>query len=169
MKTKEDLDKRSSYRLVKVIYFMVLFVSIIKVGSIFYEKSIDYPYDLTKTAITCLVGPNINSNSDDRIEIIKDRFNITGKLTDQQKIQIANEICGIQATSFTETTTQYGDLFLTHNNFFIASEGVMEKVFKLPYFIVMCTVIILVGIIITEILKRILYYILLGSFMFEKK
>ncbi len=169
MKTQEDLNKKIFYRLAKVVYFIVLFVVLFKVGTIFYEKSITYPYNHTKTAITCLVGPNQNDNSDGRIDIKKERYNITGKLTDQQKEQIAKEICEIQATSFIETTTLFSDLFLTHNNFFIASEGVMEKGFKFQYFIGMCLALIIAGIILTEILKRIIYYVVLGTFKPYKK
>ncbi len=163
MKTVEDLNKKVLYRLVKVIYFVVLLLILIKLGSIFFEKSTIYPYNHEKTAITCLVGPNKNDTLSERIDIKKDKYNITGNLTGQQKERIASEICNVPTQIMFETETTYGDLFLTHNNIFIASEGVMEEKFRFFYFAGICIALLIAGATVTEVIRRVVYYVFLGT------
>lgn len=156
METIGELNKKIWYRLVKIIYFVVLLVLIVKIGSIIYDRSIIYPYNETKTAITCA------NNAEKRVDIDKSIYGISGSLTVEQKEKIAKEICGVESTNFYETQTEYS--FLTHNNIFIASEGVMEEKFRLFYFVGFCLLFVLGGAVLTEILRRIVYYIFLGKF-----
>ncbi len=163
MKTVEDLNKKIVYRLAKVIYFTVLLLALIKLGSIFFEKSTIYPYNKQKTAITCLIGPNKNDTLSERINIRKDKYHITDNLTNQQKEQIASEICNVPTTIIFETQTAWSDSFLTHNNVFIASKGVMEEKFRFFYFVGICIAILITGAIMTEIIRRVVYYVFLGT------
>lgn len=156
METIQELNKKVIYRLIKIIYFVALFAVILKVGSVVYDKSIIYPYNETKTAITCL------NDRDNRIDIDKGTYGISGALTMEQKEKIAREICKVEPTVISETQTEYS--YLTHNNIFIASEGVMEEKFRIFYFAGICVLLLIGGAILTEILRRIVYYIFLGKF-----
>ena len=156
MKTIEELNKKIAYRLIKIIYFVVLLGILLKVGSIYYDQSIIYPYNETKTAITCL------NNRDNRVNINKSSYGISGTLTTEQKEKIAREICKIEPTAIYETQSEYS--FLTHNNVFIASEGVMEEKFRIFYFVAICILLLVGGAILTEVLRRIVYYVFLGKF-----
>src|SRR3989344_5350847 len=153
METIEELNKKVVYRLIKIIYFIALLVVILKIGSIFYDKSIVYPYNETKTAITCL------NNRDNRVDINKSTYGISGVLTTEQKEKIAREICEVEPTTIYEIQTEYS--YLTHNNIFIASEGVMEEKFRIFYFAGICALLLIGGAILTEVLRRIVYYIFL--------
>lgn len=164
MKTLGDLNKKISYRLAKVIYFIIFLFVFINIGDIFFQKSITHPYNNEKAVITCLSGPNKNDTLNERIHIKKDKYGITDKLDNQQKELIAKEVCGVEASVFFETETPYSDLFLTHNDIFIVSKGAMEQGFNLLYFISACFALLLAGLVATEILKRVTYYIFLGTF-----
>lgn len=161
MKTITELNNKILYRLVKIIYFLILLVVIIVTTKIIYERSLFYPYNETKTAITCI------NNKYERFDINKSKYDISGNLTTEQKHKIAKEVCGIESDTimeFYDPSKESNSLFLTDNNIFKASRGVMEEKIRILYFIGLLAIVLSSSVFITEILRRIIYYIFLGNF-----
>jgi hypothetical protein len=153
MQTITDLNKKVSYRLIKALYFFVLIGVLVFSIKYFYEDNIYYPMDYDQTRISC-------QNTKERFDIEKSRYNIGSSLSDEQKNTIAKEICGITGVQIID---KYDDTFLSSNNVFVASKGVMIEKLNLLKFSGYLLAIIIGLMLLAEILRRTIYYIFLGS------
>jgi hypothetical protein len=156
MKTVEDLNKKLFYRFAKVLYFMCLGIVLLFGIAGIYEANREFPTNHSKTRITCAGAESV--------DIEKSRFGITGTLSNDQKKEIAREICGLDTSLmlFWEKESRFGLTYLSNNNIFVASDGVMEEKIKVLGF-VGYTLLLLIGMfVLTEILRRLAYYIFLG-------
>jgi len=156
MKTISDLNNRIWYRLTKVCYFFIL-IGLLGFGiSDFYESYTYYPLDYTQTRITC---QEILPYS---FDIKKSTYNIKETLTIKQKNTIAEELCGKKNVKITENSNGRR-LLMSSNNVFSASEGVMvQKIHLLKFLWHLILVMLGLGIL-TELLRRTIYYIFLKS------
>lgn len=141
------------YRLIEALYFFVLIGVLIFSTKFFCEDSIYYPMDYDQTRISC-------NNNGEYFDIKKSQYSITATLTNEQKNTIASEICGVTNIQITEDDNK---TFLSSNNVFVASKGVTIEKLDILKFSGYLVGTILVLLAITEILRRTIYYIFLGS------
>lgn len=157
-KTLSEYNKKILYRITKVIFFSLLFASIVTAGGAVYENSIYYPYNEAKTRISCVGGYSK--------EILKSSYGITGNtLTLEQKKRIGKEICGANTEAMDSFEIfSNGDLLMSKNTFFTASKGLMEEGFRLGHFMeyFLLSSLIILGAF--EVIRRVFYYIIFGTF-----
>ena len=162
MQTIENLNKKIWYRIVKVLYFGIFFFVLLIGGMSIYDETTYYPYNENETHISC-------TGSYDGVNIKKSIYGITGNsLTLDQKKAIGKDICGAdpaKINSFELFTGRFeGDLLLSKNEFFTASQGVMEQKIHPGSFIEYFSL-LLIGLgMVFEIIRRVFYYIVFGTF-----
>lgn len=166
-KTISQLNSKMWYRSIKVAY-IILILSIFTLGILLaYDGSIHYPMNYDKTRITC---KSKDFFSDKSFEITKGDYGISGKtMTKEQQVTIGNEYCpesGKFLEFFNELPTD--EDYLAKNPSFTASHGVSEKRIKLDQFIGSVLGFTLLLIVISEILRRVFYYIILGTLIPKK-
>ncbi len=162
MKTLEDLSNKIWYRTLKVIYILAILGLLVWIGIRKYNDKIEYPFNYNKTRITCI------KSNDLRVDISKSAYNISGSLTFQQKQKIANDICHYTGNDMYDVPKEDAETYLSYNNVFIASHGVMEEKLNVWAFVWGMLILIIAFGIATEVLRRMLYYILFGVFAPQK-
>lgn len=152
----EDLSNSKIYRTLKVLF---VFSSLIVISYFlynYYDESVIYLTNNEKTRITCQNGivkefykNDLNIKPDEKeIDLIR-------------KKEISLKVCNINVDLIYETPSEY--TFLSHNNVFIASEGLMEQSHDYKFLVVRVLILIIISLLITEILRRSIYYITLGA------
>lgn len=161
METIQDLNKKIWYRILKVLFgAIILYV----LGSgIFgaYNEAIHHPYDESWTRISCARGDN-------QIDIKKSKYGIAEDqltLTLEQKKKINQDVCGVDSNNLNWIeSSEKKALLLSKNDFFTASQGVMFERLQWGLFLGYLLTLFIGVAIVSELFRRIFYYILLGSF-----
>jgi hypothetical protein len=163
MKTIQDLNNKIWYRLIKTFYLFFMLAVFIIGSIVIYDDSYYYAFNSDKTLIYC-------SQSGAKFDVNKNDYDIGIFMTEEQKTKIAQDLCQIKypfanALNNESIFSKYSlnDEFITWNQIFSATKGIEEKKFhfiKFPFKIIGFSLIL---VIISEILRRTFYYVVLGK------
>lgn len=165
-KTIGHLKSKVWYRLIKVLYIILMIIAFGIGVAVIYSTNIEYPMNDRLSRITC---HSPSTYFDVHHDIRKKDYGITGtSLTKEQVLKIANDFCIKREGSFRlidlpSSTPNPTNDYLEKNSTFTASHSVMDDKLNLGKFIGFTVGLLFSIVLITEIIRRAFYYIALGT------